>query len=62
MTVADPLRTLAEYELALREIEAFFKTVPEPGTEAAKRFERLAALIKQYEDENYPIGENSPKT
>lgn len=55
MTNTEPLRTEADYERALTEIEQYFENVPELGTEAADRFNRLAALIKEYEDVNFPI-------
>lgn len=54
-----PLRTLPEYERALKEIEPYFENPPELGTEAADRFDRLAALIREYEDANFPIPADS---
>ena len=49
MTITEPLCTPEDYERALKEIEQYFENVPEPGTEAADRFERLTALIVEYE-------------
>jgi HTH-type transcriptional regulator/antitoxin HigA len=53
----DRLGTSAEYEHALKEIEQYFDDEPKPGTKEAARFRRLIALIKEYEDANFPIPE-----
>jgi HTH-type transcriptional regulator/antitoxin HigA len=55
----EPLRTMEDYERALKEIEAYFKNAPVTGTEAAARFELLAAMIRDFEDIHFPI-DNSP--
>ena len=44
-----PIRTEADYDAALKEIEQYFKKVPEAGTAEADRFDILAALIDAYE-------------
>jgi HTH-type transcriptional regulator/antitoxin HigA len=50
-----PLATEADYEWALGEIEQYFEREPEPATEAAARFDVLAALIEHYEGRHWPI-------
>jgi HTH-type transcriptional regulator / antitoxin HigA len=48
-----------DYAWALREVERYFDKPPKPGTRAADRFDVLATLIHAYEEEHYPIPENS---
>jgi HTH-type transcriptional regulator/antitoxin HigA len=55
-----PLRTLADYEWAVKEIEPYFKNVPAPGTEAADRFDVLSVLIEKFEDTNFPLPKVDP--
>ncbi|AWK86161.1 helix-turn-helix domain-containing protein [Azospirillum thermophilum] len=50
-----PLKTEADYDWALREIERYFEAEPEPGTPDADRFDLLALVIERYEDEHWPI-------
>jgi HTH-type transcriptional regulator / antitoxin HigA len=50
-----PIRSEADYDAALQEIAAYFERAPEPGSAEADRFDVLAALIKAYEDEHWPI-------
>jgi antitoxin component HigA of HigAB toxin-antitoxin module len=57
MKDAEPLRTMEDYERALKEIEIYFDNVPDLGTEAAFRFERLVARIAEFEAVNFPIAE-----
>jgi HTH-type transcriptional regulator / antitoxin HigA len=45
----------AEYETALLAVRPYFEHEPEPGTDAAARFEGLAQLIEAYEAKRYPI-------
>ncbi len=49
------LKSEADYDQALREIEVYFDGEPEPGTAVADRFNELAALIARYEDRHWPI-------
>ena len=44
-----PIRTEADYDAALKEIEQYFEKEPEPGSPEADRFDILAALIGAYE-------------
>jgi HTH-type transcriptional regulator/antitoxin HigA len=55
-----PIRTEADYDAALKEIALYFEREPEPGSVAADRFDILAALIKAYEDEHWPIEAPNP--
>ena len=59
MNDAEPLRTMENYESALKEIETYFMHVPALGTKATARFELLSALIECFEDAHFPIG-NGP--
>lgn len=49
-----PVKTEADYEEALAELERMDGYV-EPGTPAGNRYELLSALVEAYEDEQYPI-------
>ena len=50
-----PIRTESDYEIALRELEAYFENEPAIGTEEGDRFEILATLVEAYEAKHYPI-------
>ena len=63
MTTLDrlrPLRTEADFETALAEYERYFDHEPEPGSEAADRFELLGVLLARYEEEHYPVEPEDP--
>jgi HTH-type transcriptional regulator / antitoxin HigA len=53
--VIRPLRTEADYDAALAEIERYFESSPKQGTPEADRFDLLALAIEQYEKKNWPI-------
>lgn len=55
-----PLRTEADYDWALAEIEPYFEHEPAPETRAADRFDVLAALIADYEARHWPIEPPDP--
>lgn len=55
-----PLRTEADYDWALQEIETYFDHQPEPGTSEADRFDVLADLIEAYEVRYWPIEPADP--
>lgn len=55
-----PIKTEAEYEAALDEIELYFDNLPEPGTAAADRFDLLALVIEDYERKHWPIDAPDP--
>ena len=50
-----PLRTEADYDEALEEIERYFENEPKPGTPVADRFDLLALIIEDYERKRWPI-------
>ncbi len=50
-----PLRSEADYESALDEIERYFDSEPKPGTPEADRFDLLALVIEDYERRRWPI-------
>ncbi len=55
-----PIRTEADYDAALKEIERYFEREPKRGTPEADRFDLLAALIDAYERERWPVGPPDP--
>lgn len=55
-----PLRSEADYQAALREIERYFRREPKRGTAAADRFDLLALLIEDYEKRHWPIEPPDP--
>ena len=55
-----PLRTEADYDWALTEIEPYFAHPPTLGTPDAERFDVLAALIGDYETKHWPIDAPDP--
>lgn len=54
------IRTEADYDWALKEIERYFDRQPEPGTADAQRFDVLSDLLKVYEDRHHPIDAPDP--
>lgn len=50
-----PIRTEAEYDEALKEIERYFENEPKPGTPEADRFDLLALVVEAYERKRWPI-------
>lgn len=50
-----PVRTEADYDWALKEIEPYFEREPKRGTPEADRFDVLATLIEAYEAKHWPI-------
>ena len=50
-----PLRSEADYDAALREIERYFENEPKPGTPESDRFDLLALVIEDYEHKQWPI-------
>jgi HTH-type transcriptional regulator / antitoxin HigA len=55
-----PIRTDAEYDLVLAELEVCFDSEPLVGTPEADRFEVLFARVEAYEDKHWPI--EAPET
>lgn len=54
-----PIRTEADYEAALAEIDQLMGHI-EPGTPDYERLDILTKLVVAYEDEHYPIGMPDP--
>ena len=54
------IRSEADYEWALGEIEAYFDDEPTRGTPEAERFDVLAALAEAYEAREHPIEAPDP--
>ena len=50
-----PLRSEADYDAALKEIEEYFENEPKPGTPESDRFDLLALIIEDYERKRWPI-------
>jgi HTH-type transcriptional regulator / antitoxin HigA len=50
-----PIRSEADYDEALEEIEQYFENEPKPGTSEADRFDLLALTIEDYERKRWPI-------
>ncbi|MDE8346929.1 MAG: XRE family transcriptional regulator, partial [Acidocella sp.] len=55
-----PIKSEADYDWALQEIEQYFDNEPAPHSEAAARFDVLATLIEAYEDKKWPIDHPQP--
>ena len=55
MIEINPIRTEADYDAALAEIEQYFVNEPDRGTLEADHFDVLAALIGAYEQKNWRI-------
>ena len=55
-----PLRSEADYDVALKEIERYFETEPESGTPEADSFDLLALVIADYEAKHWPIDPPDP--
>jgi HTH-type transcriptional regulator / antitoxin HigA len=53
--ITRPLRSEADYDSALEEIERYFEVAPKPGTPEADRFDLLALIIEDYERKRWPI-------
>jgi HTH-type transcriptional regulator/antitoxin HigA len=58
--VIRPLRSEADYDAALEEIERYFEDEPKPGTAEADRFDLLALVIEDYERKHWPIDPPGP--
>ena len=54
------IRTEADYDWALAEIERYFPKEPRSGSPAAERFDVLSALIEAYEAKHWPIEPADP--
>ncbi|MBR0560033.1 helix-turn-helix domain-containing protein [Neokomagataea anthophila] len=55
-----PIRTNADYDWAVQEIEQYFDNEPAPMTPEAERFDVLTALINAYDSVHHPIAASDP--
>ena len=55
-----PIKSEADYDWALAELEAYFDHLPEPGSEAADRFDVLTDLVTAYEARHHAIDDLDP--
>lgn len=58
MKALRPIRTEADYDAALKEVEALWGA--RSGTPAGDRLDILATLIEAYEDDHYPMDPPDP--
>jgi HTH-type transcriptional regulator/antitoxin HigA len=58
--VIRPLRSEADYEAAVDEIERYFDHPPKPGSSQADRFDLLSLVVEDYERERWPIDPPDP--
>lgn len=54
------IKTDAEYEAILAEVEGLVHLDPAPGTPDAERLELLSLLVRNYESKRFPIGRPDP--
>jgi HTH-type transcriptional regulator/antitoxin HigA len=55
------LKSEAEYDAAIAEIERLLDEDVQPGSEGYDRLEFLSVLVEHYEDERYPVGAVTPQ-
>ncbi len=55
-----PIRTQADLDWALGEIEPYFDAPPAPGSEEADRFDILSDLIEAYENRTVTVAAADP--
>lgn len=55
-----PIRNEQDHRAALRELAPWFEREPEPGTEAADRFEVMLTLVEAYEARQQPVAPPDP--
>jgi HTH-type transcriptional regulator/antitoxin HigA len=55
-----PIKTEADYNITLKEIERLMEMDLAPDTPEADRFEVLVTLVETYEAKHYPIGLPDP--
>jgi HTH-type transcriptional regulator / antitoxin HigA len=55
-----PLRSEADYDAALSDIEQYFEAEPQPGSPEADRFDLLALVIADYEAKHWAIDPPDP--
>jgi hypothetical protein len=58
--VIRPLRSEADYETAVDEIEEYFDHPPTPGSAGADRFDLLTLIVEDFERTHWPIDPPDP--
>lgn len=58
--IVRPLRSEADYDAALADIERYFEKEPKTGTPETDRFDLLALVIEDYEKKHWPIDPPDP--
>jgi len=53
--ITNPIRSEADHDAALNEIERYFESEPKRDTPQADRFDLLALIIEDYERKHWPI-------
>lgn len=60
-----PITTEAEYQAALRELDRYYDSEPEPGTPDAERFETMQSQVEAFETDRFhaktPAHQQPPK-
>lgn len=56
-----PIRTVADYEAALKAVSAIVDMDPAPGTPEGDELEILAILVEKYEAEHFPMAAPNPR-
>lgn len=54
------LKTEADYDWAIAEVDAYFVNPPQPGTPDGNRFDLLCDLIDAYDARHYPLPDADP--
>ena len=55
-----PIRTESDYLAALKTVEPYFDSEPDPASEAGEHFEILLALTQAYEARHHPVDPPDP--
>ena len=55
-----PIKTEADYDAALKEVERLLEIDVEPDTPEGDRLEVLVTLVEAYEAKHYPMGLPDP--
>jgi HTH-type transcriptional regulator / antitoxin HigA len=55
-----PIRTESDYLAALKTVEPYFDTEPDPASDAGEHFDILLALIQAYEARHHPVDPPDP--
>jgi HTH-type transcriptional regulator/antitoxin HigA len=59
--ITHPIRTEAEYDAIVLEMDALFDRSPKPGSPDDERLNLLAMLVEAYDELHYPVPEGTPQ-